>query len=346
MSPMRPLPSTCDSIGELLEARALDALEAAEQAQVEAHLATCERCRGVAAGFAVVTSLLPEALHLASGQRPPAAVRARLLHRLHQAGAQDRAGLPADRADGHAADLVGSGGEAAVQRGPTLLAAVPDARPASGPRGSQTPRGRHEGGPSPEGGAGPRPPAPAKAGSRTRSPWWPRERVAKLLAVAALLALVIGGGIQLGTALARERALRLELALELAALAGQQEVVLEVVDARDGTRRLLRPAPGAPPAYARAYGKVFTRPDLPHVVAMVGRMPPPPPGQAYHLWLLLDGQTKLAGQLGVNADGFGQLVLDADRNGPLYEAAWVTLQPAGSIPAGTTILRWDAPASS
>ena len=293
MSPMRSLPSTCDAIGELLEAHALDALEAAEQAQVEAHLATCERCRRAAAGFAEVTRLLPEALRLAAGQRPPAALRARVLRRI---GADTQAQRTA------------AGPNGAIGQAPDLDAA---------PLGIRRPLR------------------------------WRRERVVGLLAAAAVLAVALGGGVQLGTALARERALRLELALELAALVGQQEVVLEVVDARDGTRRLLRPAPGAPPEYARAYGKVFTRPDLPHVVAMVGRVPPPPPGQAYYLWLLLDGQTRLAGPVGINADGFGQLVFDADRNGPLYQAAWVTLQPAGSArggPSGTTILRWDAPA--
>jgi hypothetical protein len=169
------------------------------------------------------------------------------------------------------------------------------------------------------------------------------------VAAAAVLALSIAWSLQLGVALARERALRQELALELASLVGQQEIVLEIVDSRDAVKRALRPPAGAPAAYARAYGKLFTHPELPHVVAMVGRTPPPGAGQAYHLWVSQHGQVQLAGTLNVNADGFGQLVFDADRKGPLYDAVWVTLQPptgaSGSAqPGGTTVLRWDAPA--
>jgi len=177
-----------------------------------------------------------------------------------------------------------------------------------------------------------------------RLPWISRPAWRTLGGVAAaVVALSLTWTAQLGVALARERALREGLAQELAAVSGQREIVLEVVDARDKTTRLLRPAVGAPREFATSYGKVYTRPDMPHVVAMTGRLPAAPPGQAYHLWLRLDGQTRLGGVLESNADGFGQLVFQADRHGPAYESAWLTLQPVGqaAAPQGGVLLRWD-----
>jgi hypothetical protein len=177
-------------------------------------------------------------------------------------------------------------------------------------------------------------------------PGWPTWRSVGAIVAAAVVALSFAWSAQLGVALARERALRAELAQELAAVSGQREIVLEVVDARDKTTRMLRPAAGAPREFATSYGKLYTRPDMPYVVAMTGRMPTPPPGQAYHLWVRLDGQTRLAGVLDINTDGFAQLVFQADRNGPAYESASLTLQPlalVGQTPAapGTPLLRWD-----
>jgi hypothetical protein len=185
-----------------------------------------------------------------------------------------------------------------------------------------------------------RPPTPA---ARRPGPPWPRAarrgaRRAAALAAAVAVALAAGWGVQQGVALARERA---QLRAEYAALVGQQETVLEVVDGRNTVRRLLAPpgggGPGAP------YGKLYTRPDLPQVVAMAGRLPPPPPGQAYHLWVAPpgpEGPPRLAGVLAFN-QGFGLLVFDAPEPGPAYTAAWITVQaPGAGGPAGPTVLRW------
>jgi hypothetical protein len=141
----------------------------------------------------------------------------------------------------------------------------------------------------------------------------------------------------LSVALARERALR----AEFANLVDQQEIVLEVIDSTQTTRRvLLPPEKGA----SNAYGKLFTRADLPHVVTMAARLPQPPAGQAYHLWVTpTAGQTHLAGVLRVNEQGFGLLVFDADRNGPVYDDVQLSLQPVGSTaPAASPLLIWKA----
>ena len=176
--------------------------------------------------------------------------------------------------------------------------------------------------------AAPRPGRPGRA-------WWRRPQLIGGLAAALLVALSLLWSLQLGAALAQERALR----AEYANLVSRQEVVLEVVDSSKTVKRVLRPPGGGSPAY----GKLYTRPDLAEVVVMAARLSPPPPGQAYHLWLTSEGQTHLAGVLAVNDQGFGLLVFEADRPGPAYEAAQLTLQAEGATaPAGPPILAWEA----
>jgi anti-sigma factor RsiW len=168
--------------------------------------------------------------------------------------------------------------------------------------------------------------APGRAG------WW---RAVAAAAAIVVLALSLAWGVQLSEALDNERALRESVA---AHFTQQQEIVLEVVDADDATRLILR----SPDPDSRAYGKLFTRPDLPHVVAMAARLPIPPQGQTYHLWLTSEGRTFLAGVLPVNDQGFGLLTFDADHDGPVYEAARLTLQVAGAeVPGGKTVLAWS-----
>lgn len=161
-----------------------------------------------------------------------------------------------------------------------------------------------------------------------------RPQTIAALTAAVLLGLSLVWSVQLGVALARERTLR----AELVQLVGQQELVLEVVDSAQTIRRLLRP-----PAGGASYGKLYTRPDLPHVVAMAARLSPPPPGQAYQLWLTERSQTRLAGVMAVNRQGFGLVVFDADRPGPVYDSAHLILQAEGSTaPSGTAVLQWQA----
>jgi anti-sigma-K factor RskA len=162
-----------------------------------------------------------------------------------------------------------------------------------------------------------------------------RWRTVAAAALLVALALSLIWGARLSEALDQERALREQVA---AHFTQQQEIVLEVVDADDATRLILR----SPDPDSRAYGKLFTRSDLPHVVAMAARLPTPPQGQTYHLWLTSEGRTFLAGVLPVNDQGFGLLTFDADHDGPVYEAARLTLQAAGAeAPGGETVLAWS-----
>ncbi|MGD9893787.1 MAG: anti-sigma factor [Dehalococcoidia bacterium] len=205
-----------------------------------------------------------------------------------------------------------------------ILRAV-EARPAPSPRGAAAAL------PAPDAA----PPAPASQRRRPRVQRW--TALWRLAAAGALL-LAIGAGVwnvRLSQALTRERTQR----TELAQLVGQQEVVLEVIDSDKTAKAFLRP----PARDSQAYGKIYVHPDLPYVVAMAARLPQPPDGQRYHLWLTGQGETRLAGVLTMNDEGFGLLVLQSDRNGPVYEAADLTLQEEGTTaPMGTPVLAWRA----
>lgn len=175
-----------------------------------------------------------------------------------------------------------------------------------------------------------RSPAPPRHRSR-----WRHARTLGALA-AVLLAFAITWAVHLDRALARERA----LSAGLAKLAGQQELVLEVVDSSKATKVALRPPGGGSPSY----GKLYTRPDLPYVVVMAARLPQPSPGHAYQLWLTGGGQTELPRVMAVNSEGFGLLVFQAPRDGPIYERALLTLQPKDSgTPLQPPVLVWPAP---
>lgn len=163
------------------------------------------------------------------------------------------------------------------------------------------------------------------------------RRLRLALAVATvLLVLALAWSIRLNVALARERALRAEF-VEL--VGHQHELVLEIVDSGKTTRRVLRSTSEG----STAYGKVFTRSDMAYVVAMAARLPQPPPGQAYHLWLAQGDQTELAGMMKINQEGFALVIYEAVQNDPIYTHAYVTLQPQGSTtPAGTPVIAWQA----
>lgn len=157
-----------------------------------------------------------------------------------------------------------------------------------------------------------------------------RWRWAAGAAAVLIVAVSVGWSVRLSSALDRERATRERIE---SFYSRQQELVLEVVDSPKTTKQILRPPTGE----SGAYGKLFTRPDLPDVVVMAARLPAPPDGQTYHLWLTSNGAAIDAGPLAVDDLGFGLVTLNADRPDPRYEAAEVRLQPAGTV-----VLTWSA----
>lgn len=249
----------CDTVRELLEARAIEALEPADAYQVDEHLPGCTDCRGIYEGYRRAALLLPEAVAVFAPDKAPAALRERLLSRLDQ--------------DWHKA-------------------------------------------------------------SPRRPPFLFRPQVAAVV-VLILLALSVGWTLRQASALARERSLRAELTEAI----GQQEIIFEVVDSARTTKAFLRATdPGS-----TSYGKLYTRPDMPYVVGLTGRLPKPPDGFVYNLWLTVQGKDFLAGAMSVTESGFAIILYEAPSSGPTYEAARVVLQADGSVePTGTTVLRWEA----
>jgi hypothetical protein len=173
---------------------------------------------------------------------------------------------------------------------------------------------------------------------RTSTASWSRY-VLRAVAVAALV--LLAGSLvwswQLNAELAHERQVNAEMAGKLTRY---QLTVFEVVDSPVTVKRSLKStvdfSSNAP------YGKVFSRTDQYDVVAMVNRLPQPPAGQVYQLWLTSDGRTTLAGPLEVDKDGFAYLVYRDSRRGPNYQQAIVTLQPlGGATPSTNVVLIWQ-----
>jgi hypothetical protein len=181
-----------------------------------------------------------------------------------------------------------------------------------------------------------------KSASKTTGRWRFRplharfQRIGSVVILVLLIFAVVWIA-RLSTALAHEQSLR-----EM--LESQTELIFEVVDSDQTTRRFLRPTENAPVIEGAAppYGKVFTRADLPYVVSMTGRLPLPPAGQGYNLWLFRDGDTELAGTMMPDDAGFGVLVYQASANNPSYESAQLILQGENSdTPTGVPVLIWQ-----
>jgi hypothetical protein len=162
------------------------------------------------------------------------------------------------------------------------------------------------------------------------------------VAAAVVLLLLFGAsalwGLRQTSALAKERNLR----SELERVVDQRELIMEIVDSNRTTKAMLRATqPGS-----TAYGKLYTRSDMSSVVVLVGRLPAPPEGQAYQVWLGAQGRLDLAGAIKVDGDGFGLLVFDTGRQGPVFDSAQVVLDAQGaSAPTSTSVavIRWEAP---
>ena len=161
---------------------------------------------------------------------------------------------------------------------------------------------------------------------------WRRSAViAAAIAMSVLLAASLAWGISATQTLARERT----LLAQLQDAAAKDEVVFDIVDARNVTKTTLRSATDDSPT--APYGKVFTRPDMPCVVAMAGRLPSAPSGREYHLYL----DDRRVGTIAPNEGGFGYFVYRADAVGIAYQEARLILEPPQATSAtGSVVLVW------
>ena len=161
--------------------------------------------------------------------------------------------------------------------------------------------------------------------------WRRSALIAGLLVMVILLVASLAWGLSANQTLAQERS----LLAQLQDAAAKDEVVFDVVDARNVIKTTLRsPTDDSPTG---PYGKVFTRADMPYVVAMAGRLPPAPAGREYHLYV----DDRRIGTIAPNAGGFGYLVYRADAVGIAYQQARVVLEPPQATnAAGSVILVW------
>jgi hypothetical protein len=175
-------------------------------------------------------------------------------------------------------------------------------------------------------------------GGRRRQWIWPA------VAAVAGLALLIstGWGYRTSEQLTHERGVNAELQAKLEARVPSKDqlTVFEIVDSPSTTKLSMRSTDGS-----GAYGKIFTKADASDVVVMVNRLSQPQPGQTYLLWLTSSGNTRLAGRLDVDSDGFAYLIYRADRKGPTYQSAVVTLQsPNDKTPSSMALLLYQSTA--
>ncbi len=181
--------------------------------------------------------------------------------------------------------------------------------------------------------AAPRPPRarPRLAGAG----WW---------AAAAAVAFAVWAG-------AEQRGLRQQIAhlqAENAAVNARLDEVSGALDATRGELARLRLASqilttpdlrpvvlaGLPEAPA-AIGHSFVNPGEHRALFKAYRLPQAPAGKTYQLWFIADGQPVSGGVFNVDAQGYGQLVVDGVAPLDHIQAWAVTVEPAGGVPQPT-----------
>jgi anti-sigma-K factor RskA len=182
--------------------------------------------------------------------------------------------------------------------------------------------------------------APA-VGDRRASSWV--SRAGWLAAAAALIlsALLTWDGLrlrdriaELSTQLATTRALLSASESRMASLeraADRRASAMAVVNSPDVARIDLAGQPDAPDASARAFwsrskGMVFS----------ASKLPPPPAGKTYQVWVLTSDPAPLsAGLIEPDATGSVEVVFSTPSDIPQPVAVAVTLEPAGGVPSPT-----------
>ena len=167
----------------------------------------------------------------------------------------------------------------------------------------------------------------------------PSRRLLAAAAACLLLLAAVGAGYQLG----RFNTPNAVAGPSHAGTPEEQAVAFDVIDSSRTTGRVLRSTDGS-----AAYGKLWTRSDMPDVVAMVNRLPASPPGSEYQLWCesaSMPAGMRKVGTLSLDPEGFGMIVYKEDRQGPAYQLIEVVLQPAGAAAdQGRIVLTWTGAA--
>lgn len=162
-------------------------------------------------------------------------------------------------------------------------------------------------------------------------------------AAAAVLVLAIGAVAfridqsrrELAGEVSRVQGLNAELQQDLRRFAGQTDLALSILTAGDMREIPLGGRETAAAAAARAYWSP-TR----GVLVVADRLPAPPPGRIYQVWIIEGGQPVSAGLLGDEPGGRGMLIATPPRPGAGGSVTVaVTDEPPGGLPAPSGTIR-------
>jgi anti-sigma-K factor RskA len=172
----------------------------------------------------------------------------------------------------------------------------------------------------------PRPAAP-------RSRWLLAAAAVVLLGLSAALVQLNSSRRVLDEDLRRANANAAELQDRLRQYSSQTDLALSILTARDMRELSLAGRENATAASARAYWSP-TR----GLLVVADRLPAPPPGRIYQVWVIENGQPTAAGLLGEPTSGRGMLIAPPPRAGSTGTVTVaVTDEPPGglSAPSGT-----------
>ena len=157
-----------------------------------------------------------------------------------------------------------------------------------------------------------------------RQPVRPVRWMRPLLVAAAVIVLVMGGSLAY---------LYRDLDQTRAALAAERS--------RDAEARGILAEPSATiplvaGSGADAYGTLYLAPDGSQAVMVIDKIPPPPTGRVYQVWLVQNGQRTSAGLFTVGGDSRTQLLLNAPKPLRSYQSLGITVEPAPHGSSGPT----------
>ncbi len=181
--------------------------------------------------------------------------------------------------------------------------------------------------------------------TETTPRWWqrlgdafPRSFAGVRLATAALAVLMVllGGRLlqvqqQLGEARTQLAAREQELATLRSQLADQQQLVA-LLSSPDARLVSLSAQPDVPAVAAH----LLIDPDSPEAYFVTTALEPLPAEQTYQLWLIADGQPTSAGVFQPDAQGRAAFAVEASQPLGQYQAAGITVEPAGGSEQPTT----------
>ena len=159
---------------------------------------------------------------------------------------------------------------------------------------------------------------------RELEPREPRRNTARLAAVAASVALVVGLG---GIGLSRLDTNGASLTQLSAADIGQ---ALELAERDDATTTDIGPA------------TEVSAPGMDHFYVYGDDVPTPPPGEVYRLWLVRGDEAQYVGDFLPAPDGAVVLRVNVDPDG--WDRVVVTAEAAGTTPSTPASPAWDAAA--